>query len=123
MKISTTHNSRAKFARLGKIVSAAAFGLLIGAFTIGPALADEHHHGDDHDRGRGHGERYEHAYRGRGYYRGPDYAYGNPDYYYAPAPDYYYQPEPYDYGYYGPGPGPGYYDDRPSEGILQFFGL
>ena len=120
MKTSTSNrkNSRHAFARLGKIASAAAFGLLIGAFAIGTVHADDHH--GDHDRGHwGH----EHAYRGRGYYRGPDYAYGNPDYYYAPAPDYYYQPEPYNYGYYPPGSGYGYYDGRPSEGILQFFGL
>ncbi len=121
MKTSNSNHSRPALARFGKFVSAAAFGLLIGAFAISPAQARDH----DGDHDRGHGERYEHAYRGHGYYRGPDYAYGNPypDYYYAPGPDYYYQPEPYDYGYYGPGPGYGYYDDRPSEGILQFFGL
>jgi hypothetical protein len=121
MKNSTTHrnHSRAKFARFGKIVSAAAFGLLIGAFAIGPVQADGHHGGDHGDRGRGHEER--HEYRGRGYDRGPDYAYGNPDYYYAPAPDYYYQPDPYEYGYYPPGPR--YYAPGPSEGIRQFFGL
>ena len=120
MKTSTSNSnhSRIAFSRFGKVVSAAAFGLLIGAFAIGPAQARDHDGG--HDRGRGHEE---HAYRGRGYYRGPDYAYGNPDHYYAPAPDYYYQPEPYNYGYYPPGSGYGYYDGRPSEGILQFFGL
>jgi hypothetical protein len=120
MKTSTSNSnhSRPAFARLGKIVSAAAFGLLIGAFAIGPAQAKDH---GDHDRGRGHEERHEHEYRGRGYYR--DYAYGYPDYYYAPAPNYYYEPEPYNYGYYPPGPGYGYYDERPSEGILQFFGF
>jgi hypothetical protein len=119
MKTSTnsSNHSRPAFARFGKIVSAAAFGLLIGAFAVGPAQAKDH---GDHDRGRGHEER--HEYRGRGYYRGPDYAYGYPNYYYAPAPNYYYEPEPYnyDYGYYPPEPG---YYPGPSEGILQFFGF
>jgi hypothetical protein len=119
--ISNSSHSRPAFARFSKIVSVAAFGLLIGAFAIGPVQARDHD--GDHDRGRGHEERHENEYRGRGDYRGPDYAYGYPDYYYAPAPNYYYEPEPYDYGYYPPGPGYGYYDERPSEGILQFFGL
>ena len=68
MKTSTSNrkNSRHAFARLGKIASAAAFGLLIGAFAIGTVHADDHHR--DHDRGRGHEE---HEYHGRGYYRGP----------------------------------------------------
>ena len=109
METSTTHRnkSRAKSARFGKIVSAAAFGLLIGAFAVGSAQAKHHDDGDHGDRGRGHEER--HEYHGRGYYRGPDYAYGNPDYYYAPAPDYYYQPDPYDYDYGNYPQGPGYY--------------
>ena len=122
MKTSNTNSkqSRHAFARFGKIVSAAAFALLIGAFAIGTASADDHgHHGGD--RGRGHEEH--HEYHGRGYYRGPDVVYGNPDYYYEPAPDYYYEPEPYDYGYYPP-PEPGYYPPPgPSEGIREFFGL
>jgi hypothetical protein len=119
METSTTHRnkSRAKSARLGKIVSGAAFGLLLSAFAIGSAQA-AHHDNGDHGHGRGHEEH--HEYRGRGYYRGPDYAYGNPGYYYAPPPDYYYEPEPYDYGYYPPEPG---YYPGPSDGILQFFGL
>ena len=51
MKTTTnsSNHSRPAFARLGKIVSAAAFGLLIGAFAIGPAQAKDH---GDHDRGR-----------------------------------------------------------------------
>jgi hypothetical protein len=118
---SNSNQSRPAFARLGKIVSAAAFGLLIGVFAIGPVQAKDH--GGGHDRGRGHEERHENEYRGRGYDRGPDYAYGYPDYYYAPAPNYYYEPEPYNYGYYPPAQGYGYYNERPSEGILQFFGF
>ena len=114
------NHSRPALARFAKIVSAAAFGLLIGVFAIGSVHADDEHHGG-HDRGRGHEERGErHEYRGRGYYAGPNYAYRDyPDYYYAPAPNYYYEPDPYDYGYYPPEPG--YYG--PSEGIRQFFGL
>ena len=122
MKTSDTNSkhSRPLFARFGKIVSAAAFALLIGAFAIGTASADHHdHHGGD--RGRGHEEH--HEYHGHGYYRGPDVVYGNPDYYYEPAPDYYSEPDPYDYGYYPP-PEPGYYPPPgPSEGIREFFGL
>jgi hypothetical protein len=118
------NHSRPAFARFGKTISAAAFGLLIGAFAIGSVHADNDHHGKHgggHDRG--HEER--HEYRGRGYYAGPNYAYGNryyrdyPDYYYAPEPNYYNEPDPYDYGYYPPEQG--YYG--PSEGIRQFFGL
>lgn len=121
METSTTHRnkSRAKSARLGKIVSGAAFGLLLGAFAIGSAQAAHHGDGDRGGHGRG-GHEEHHEYRGRGYYRGPDYAYGNPGYYYAPPPDYYYEPEPYDYGYYPPEPE---YYPGPSEGIAQFFGL
>ena len=116
---SNSNHSRPASGRFGKIVSAAAFGLLIGAFAIGPVQAKDH---GDRGRGRGHEERHEGGYRGRGYYRGPDYAYGNPyrNYYYAPGPDYYYEPEPYDYGYYPPEQG---YYSGPSEGILQFFGF
>jgi hypothetical protein len=110
-----SNRSRPRFAR---IVSATAFGILIGAFAIGPVNADEHHGG--HGRGRGHEER--HEYRGRGYERGPDIVYGNPDYYYAPGPDYYYQPDPYSYGYYPPEPGYYYPPERP-EGFNLFFGL
>jgi hypothetical protein len=120
METSITHSrhSRAAFARFGKIVSVGAFALLIGAFAIGTAQADDHgRHGGDH--GRGHDEGHHEYHGGRGYYRGPDVVYGNPDYYYEPAPDYYYEPEPYDYGYYPP---PGYYPG-PSQGILDFFGL
>src|SRR5260370_41026040 len=111
------NHSRPAFARFGKIVSAAAFGFLIGAFAIGAVQADGHH--GDHDRGRGHEER--HEYYGGGY-RGPDVVYGNPypDYYYAPGPDYYDAPEPYDYGYYPP-PQPGYYPPEQSEGIRLFY--
>jgi len=118
MKTSTTHgkHTRARLVRFGKIVSAAAFGLLVGAFTIGSVQADEHH--GDHDRGRGHEERSER--HGRGWDRGPAYVYNEPDYYYAPAPDYYAAPEPYDYYYQ---PAPGYYPPPPSEGIHLFFGL
>jgi hypothetical protein len=124
METSITHSKRSRpaFARFGRIVSAGAFALLIGAFAIGTARADGHgHHGGDHgDHGRGHDEGH-HEYHGdRGYNRGPDVVYGNPDYYYEPAPDYYYQPEPYDYGYYPPPQG---YYPGPSEGIRDFFGL
>jgi hypothetical protein len=117
-------HSRPVFARFGKIVSAGAFALLIGAFAIGTAQADGHghHDGGDHgNHGRGHEEGHHEYHGGRGYYRGPDVIYGNPDYYYEPAPDYYYQPEPYDYGYYPPPRG--YYPPGPSEGIREFFGL
>ena len=77
METSITHSkhSRPVFARFGKIVSAGAFALLIGAFAIGTARADEHgHHGGDHggDRGHGHDEGYHEYHGGRGYYRGPD---------------------------------------------------
>src|ERR1700722_16614409 len=115
-------HSRTALARFGKLVSAAAFALLIGAFAIGTARADGHGHhggGDHGDHGGGHDEGH-HEYHGGGYNRGPDVVYGNPDYYYEPAPDYYYQPEPYDYGYYPPEPG---YYPGPSEGIRDFFGL
>lgn len=126
METSTTHNnhSRPVLSRFGRIVSAAAFALLIGAFAVGTAPADDHgHHGGDHggDRGHGHDEGHREYHGGRGYNRGPDVVYGNPDYYYEPAPDYYYQPDPYDYGYYPPEPG--YYPPGPSEGIREFFGL
>jgi hypothetical protein len=128
MENSITHSkhSRSSFARFGQILSAAAFALLIGAFAIGTARADDHgHHGGGHggdhgDHGRGHGHDEGH-HGGHGYYRGPDVVYGNPDYYYEPAPDYYYEPDPYDYGYYPPEPG--YYPPGPSEGIRDFFGL
>ncbi len=110
METSTTHSkhSRPAFARFGRIVSAGAFALLIGAFAIGTrecgrAWASWRRHHGDH--GRGHDEGHHEYHGGRGYYRGPDVVYGNPDYYYEPAPDYYYQPEPYDYGYYPPPPG------------------
>jgi hypothetical protein len=117
METATTHSnhSRAKFASFGRIVSAAAFALLIGAFAVGSARAD----GDDHGHGRWH--HWHHEYHGHRYYRGPDYAYGYPDYYYAPQQNYYYQPEPYNYGYYPPAPG--YFRPPVSEGIREFFGL
>jgi len=120
MDNSSTHSthSRPIVARFGKIVSAGAFALLIGAFAIGTARADHGHHGDYH----GHGHEGHHEYYGHGYDRGPDLVYGNPGYYYAPPPNYYYEPDPYDYDYYPPGPG--YYPPPgPSEGIVQFFGL
>ena len=125
METSITHSkhSRSVFARFGRIVSAGAFALLIGAFAIGTAQADGHGHHGDHGEGhgRGHDEEHHEYHGGHGYYRGPDVVYGNPDYYYEPAPDYYYQPEPYDYGYYPPPRG--YYPPEPSEGIREFFGL
>lgn len=118
METSNTHSkhSRPVFARFGKIVSAAAFAAAIGAFAIGTARADEHRGGGDH--GRGHAEHHED--HGRGYHRGPDVVYGNPDYYYAPAPGYYNEPDPYDYRYYPTEPG--YNPPAPSDGINLFFG-
>jgi hypothetical protein len=118
MKTSTTHSkhSRPKLARFGKVASTAAFGLLIGAFTVGSVHADGNH--GDHDRGRGHAER--HEYRGRDYDRGPTIVYNEPDYYYAPAPDYYEEPDPYAYYYQ---PAPEYYPPQPSEGVHLFFGF
>lgn len=118
MGTSTTHNQHSlRLARFSKIASAAAFGLLIGAFTVGSVHADGNH--GDHDRGRGHVER--HEYRGRGYGRGPTVVYNEPDYYYTPAPDYYEEPDPYAYDYQ---PTPEYdYPPQPSEGIHLFFGF
>ena len=114
MKTSTTHRRHSRPV-LARIVSAAAFGLLIGAFTVGSVRADDHH---GHDRGRGH-ESDEHEYRGRDYYPERDYVYNEPDYYYAPQPDYYAAPDPYDYYYQ---PGPQYYPPTLSDGINLFFG-
>ena len=53
METTSTHRNkpRAKSARFGKIVSGAAFGLLLGAFAIGSAQAAHH----DGDHGNGHG--------------------------------------------------------------------
>jgi hypothetical protein len=113
MKTSTTHSKHR--AGLSKVVSAAAFGLLIGAFAIGSAQAA--HHDNGHDRG-GHEEHHDY-HGGRGYHRGPDVVYSGPDYYYAPAPDYYDEPDPYYYGDYPPG----YYPPEQSPGINLFFGL
>jgi hypothetical protein len=115
MMKTSTHSKHRRIApaRFGKVVSAAAFGLLIGAFAVGSAQAARHDEG--HYRG---GHEVRHDYHGRGYHPGPAVVYSGPDYYYAPAPDYYDEPDPYYYGDYPPG-----YYPPPSPGINLFFGL
>jgi hypothetical protein len=86
--------------RIGRIAAAVGFALVIGSFAVGPAHADNDHHG----RYRGHYGRhynYNRGYRGGGRYYGGDryYAYQQPDYYYyRPQPNYYSAPDPYYYG-------------------------
>ncbi len=97
--------------RISRIAAAVGFVLVIGSFAVGPARADNDHHGHDNDRGA-----YRHRDNDDRGYRG-SYAYQQPDYnYYTPQPNYYSAPDPY---YYGPGPG----YEAPPRGVNLFFGL
>jgi hypothetical protein len=98
--------------KIGSVVTAVAFTLVIGSFGVGSARADNHH-GDD--RGRGGDQHSDNHNRGHRTCRGLR---AQADYYYTPRPNYYAAPEP-DY-YYGSGPG---YDTPPPEGSNLFFGL
>lgn len=93
---------------IDKITTAIAFAFVVGIVAIGPALADDHHGGNDrhvagqNNRSRGHHESVH-----------PDYYYAPPvNYYSAPEPDYYYAPQP---EYVEPPP--------PSQGVNLFFGF
>jgi hypothetical protein len=113
--------------KIGRIVTAVAFALVIGSFGVGAARAADNrgggggqaHGGGGQAHGggdRGHGGGGYHGGGGGGHWGGG---------YYAPGPDYYVAPEPY---VYAPAPcyGPYYESDcgpPPPSGISLFFGL
>ena len=97
--------------RISKITITIACAFVVWIAVIGPALAADHHAGNDrHAAGRD-----DDRSRGRNHYAPahPDYYYEPPvNYYSAPEPDYYYPPQE-EY----PVPPP------PSQGVNLFFGL
>jgi len=93
---------------INKIAMAIGVSVLVGAFILAPARADDH--------GHHHGERHQEAQYS--YSRG--YVAPAPSYYYAPPVNYYTAPEPA--YYYNPQP---VYNEAPppSQGISLFFGI
>jgi hypothetical protein len=109
MQLSPRPEKTVRFRIVG-IVAVTTFALVIGCFTVSPAVADDHHGGGDHGGAQHHDDRNHGG-------RGPAYHPPRTDYYYAPQPNYYSVPEPDQY--YAPGPE----YSAPPQGINLFFGF
>jgi len=95
----------------GRVATAIALALVIGAFGIAPARADDHHGGGNRGGAEHHGG------GNRGGHRPSVHYAPRTDNYYAPQPNYYNAPEPNEY--YAPTPE----YSSPPQGINLFFGF